>query len=77
MNKYVLDASAILAFIENEEGVKEVESLFNKVLEGEVDLFISTISCIEVFYISLKEQGEKVAKERLELINHLPLNKSF
>ncbi|MGR3180076.1 MAG: PIN domain-containing protein [Candidatus Anammoxibacter sp.] len=73
MNKYVLDTSALLAYIENEEGVEEVESLFNKAFEGEADLFISTISCIEVFYISLKEQGEKIAIERLELINNLML----
>ena len=30
MTQYVLDTSAILAFIENEEGVDEVEKLLQK-----------------------------------------------
>lgn len=42
-------------------------------IEGRVELFISVVSCIEVFYISLQEQNEKVAEERLELLNDLPV----
>ncbi len=72
MSDYVLDTSALLTYIENEEGSAEIEILFNKALDGEIELFISVISCIEVFYISWQEQGEEVTNERLELINDLP-----
>jgi predicted nucleic acid-binding protein len=72
MSNYVLDTSALLTFIENEEGVeKKVEELFNEALEGNIELFISVISCIEIFYISWQQQGKKVASERLELIDDL------
>lgn len=71
MSNYVLDTSALLTFIENEEGVEKIEELFNEALEGSVEIFISVISCIEVFYISRQEQGEKVAVKRLELIDDL------
>ncbi len=73
MNQYVLDTSALLTFIENEEGVKEVETLFMQALEDKHELFISIVSCIEVFYISLQEQGNAVATERLQSIEDLPI----
>lgn len=71
--QYVLDTSAILAFIENEEGVGEVEKLLQKALDDEIVLTISTVSCIEVFYISWQEQGEQAAVERLQLIYDLTI----
>ena len=73
MNKYVLDTSAILMFIDNEKGDEEIESLLIKALNAEIELFISVISCIEIFYISWREQGKKIAIERLEFINDLPI----
>ena len=73
MTQYVLDTSAIFAFIENEEGVDEVEKLLQKALDDEIVLTISIVSCIEVFYISWHEQGEQTAVERLQLINDLTI----
>jgi predicted nucleic acid-binding protein len=71
MTRYVLDTSALLTYIENEEGVEKVESLLQKALDEELELYVSTVSCIEVFYISWREQGEDVARERLKLIDDL------
>lgn len=71
--QYVLDTSAILAFIENEEGVGEVEKLLQKALDDEIVLTISIVSCIEVSYISWQEQGDQAAVERLQLINDLTI----
>ena len=73
MTLYVLDTSALLTYIENEEGTTEVEALLQKALEDEIALYISIVSCIEVFYISWQEQGKDVAIERLRLINDLPV----
>ncbi|MDM8557318.1 type II toxin-antitoxin system VapC family toxin [Candidatus Parabeggiatoa sp. HSG14] len=73
MDEYVLDTSALLAYIESEAGAIEIENLLNQALEGKVHLFISVISSIEVFYISWQEQGMNVAMERLQLLNDLPL----
>lgn len=71
MNRYVLDTSALLTYIENEEGVKEVEDLLLKALDNENVLYISLVSCIEVFYITWQEQGKEIATERLKLIDDL------
>lgn len=44
-----------------------------KVLNEENKIFISTVTMVEVFYISMQEQGRTVAEERLSLIETLPL----
>lgn len=71
MTQYVLDTSALLANIENEEGAVDIEALLQKALDDEVVLYISIVCCIEVFYITSQEQGAEVAFERLKLIDDL------
>ena len=36
MTEYVLDTSALIPFIENEEGTSEIQALLSKALDGEV-----------------------------------------
>ena len=71
MTQYVLDTSALLTYIENEEGAIEIGTLLQKALVDEVLVYISIVSCIEVFYITWQEQGKEVAAERLRLIDDL------
>ncbi len=73
MTQYILDTSALITYIENEEGNDQIESLLLQALEQQIRLLISVVSTIEVFYISLQEQGQEVALERLKLIQTLPL----
>lgn len=73
MKQYVLDTSALLAYIESEEGIAQIDDLFQQALDDQIELFVSVISCIEVFYVTLQEQGEATAKERLNLIADLPV----
>ena len=73
MKKYVFDTSALLTFIENEEGIEIVEQLLKNAIEGENKIFISTVALIELFYISVREQGRKTAEERLDLLENIPL----
>ena len=53
MSQYVLDTSALLAYIENEDGASEVEQVLMETLDGQHALSVSVVSYIEVFYISL------------------------
>nr|VFJ99339.1 MAG: Predicted nucleic acid-binding protein, contains PIN domain [Candidatus Kentron sp. LFY] len=73
LNKYVLDTSALLAFIEEEEGVETVDGLLAGASDKKSKIYISTVTAIEVFYISLRKQGKTVAEERFELLETLPL----
>jgi predicted nucleic acid-binding protein len=74
MSAYVLDTSALLAYIENEEGTLEIDALLQQALDGETVLYISIVSCIELFYISWQEQGQAIAIERLKLLDDLPVS---
>ncbi|OQX05098.1 MAG: hypothetical protein BWK80_52685 [Desulfobacteraceae bacterium IS3] len=73
MKEYVLDTSAILAFIENEDGAETVENLLMSSIEEGNKIFISAVTLIEIFYISVQEQGSETGEERLDLLGNLPL----
>ncbi len=73
MNKYILDTSALLAFIENEPGGEDVEKFLLDAVECKIQLIISAVSTIELYYISLREQGARIANKRLKLIDSLPI----
>ncbi|MFO7665890.1 MAG: type II toxin-antitoxin system VapC family toxin [Desulfobacterales bacterium] len=71
---YILDTSALLTFIEDEEGAENVESLLIEAEKGNITVYLSFISLTEVFYITKKERGEQEASERLGLIKSLALH---
>lgn len=71
MTQYVLDTSALLTYIETEEGAADIEALLQKAIDEEIVLYISIVSCIEIFYITWQEQGEEVAVDRLKLLDAL------
>ena len=73
MSTYILDTSALLAYIEDEQGSKEIENILMETLDQRHELYISVISCIEVFYITHQEQDMTMAQERLQLLNDLPI----
>ena len=71
--RYVLDTSAILAYIEDEEGADAVEELFERAERNQAILFVSFITFTELFYITMREQGDEIARQRLDLLAQLPL----
>jgi len=70
---YVLDSSALLAFIEEEEGTDIVQNLLERGEAEEITLLVSFMSFMEVCYISLQERDESEAQERLRLMGALPI----
>ena len=73
MSAYVLDTSALMALIEDEDGAPEVATLVSEALDGDADLMVSVVASIELFYVSWQEQGRATALERLRLIGDLPV----
>lgn len=71
---YILDTSALLTYIENEDGSDELEALLVKAENGEADIYIAFISITEIYYITLQEKDEKEALRRLKLIQTLAVN---
>ena len=68
---YILDTSAILTYIEDEDGSEYVENLLIDAEKEIIDIYVSFISLTEVFYITLREKDEPLAVERIKLMQSL------
>jgi predicted nucleic acid-binding protein len=64
---YVLDTSAILTLLEDEEGAQRVESLLRR-----EEMLLPFLTLLETYYITLQEQSEDVADQRYALLKQLP-----
>ncbi len=70
---YVFDTSAWLTLIEDEAGTDVVESILEKANAGSVEILVSFMSFMEVFYITLQERDIEEAQTRLSLMASLPI----
>jgi len=70
---YVLDASALMAFLEDRAGAGKVEELLAKAAEAKRPLAMSVINWGEVHYSIWRAHGEKQAKAKLQEIAQLPV----
>jgi predicted nucleic acid-binding protein len=68
---YVLDTSALFAYIEDEAGAEMVERLLVEAEKGNAEIHLCFVSLTEVFYITLQEKNELEAKRRIDLIRSL------
>jgi predicted nucleic acid-binding protein len=68
---YILDTSALLAYIEDEDGAEYADALLIKAERNEITIYIAFISLTEVMYITLQEKDECAAQERVDLIKSL------
>jgi len=65
--RYLLDTSAVLAFLEDEAGAQRVEEIIRA--GGAV---IPFLALLETYYISLQETTEPIAEKRYALLKQLP-----
>ena len=71
---FVLDTSALLAFVQNEAGAERVEQILKSARERECAAYISFISLAELYYISWQEAGRSAALELIVHVKALPLS---
>jgi len=72
--RFVLDAWAILAFLQKEEpAASRVKQLLEEAERGSVELFVSVINLGEVAYRIGKVKGENEAQRTLDEIRRLSL----
>jgi predicted nucleic acid-binding protein len=65
---YLLDTSAILTLLEDEDGAQRVESLLRR-----EEVLLPFLTLLETYYITLQEQSEDVADKRYALLKQLPV----
>jgi len=72
---YVLDTSAWLTLIEDEDGADTVQEILEEATDAKVIVFVSFMSFMEVYYITLQERDPKEAQERVNLMRALPVSR--
>jgi len=70
ITKYVIDACALIAFLQNESGGDKLCELF-KVSENE--FFMHSVNLTEVYYDAVYVAGEDKAQELFEKVAELPI----
>jgi ribonuclease VapC len=69
----VLDAHALLVFLEKEAGFEKVESFLISAIEKEKNLLMTSVNYGEVYYIVFRECGQEKADMIEKIIKTLPI----
>lgn len=73
MQRFILDACALLRFLKDEPGAHSVEDFFDQARRAEIVLFMHIINLGEVIYRIGKEFGWEVAEHKRAEIGLLPM----
>ena len=71
--KFVLDSYAMIGYLENETFSDKVQDLLFAARDGIVTLYFHMIHLGEVYYITMREQGQTLADLAYSRIKSLPL----
>jgi PIN domain nuclease of toxin-antitoxin system len=69
---YVLDACALFAFFNGEEGEDKIDALFQQAHAGTITLAMSIINLLEVYYGYFREKGRETALDILKPVYDTP-----
>jgi len=70
---YVLDASAVVDFVESGRGSKTVQRLLHEALRQQSVILVSVVNWAEVLYLLWNRRGEQKARETMASLLPLPL----
>ena len=73
MTAYVLDACAMIALLNGEEGADAVNNLFQQAVKGEIELYMSVINLLEVYYGFIGDIGIAKTQEIMKAVDETPL----
>ncbi len=70
---YVLDANALIDFIESGPGMRKVDELLHAAAVEQTDIFVSVMNLGEVFYWLWIKRSEELARQTIGGFSHLPI----
>ncbi len=73
LNSFVLDSYAVIGYLENESFSGRIQELLTNAKKGDPRLCFHAIHLGEVYYITLREQGQTLADLAYSRIKALPL----
>ncbi len=69
----VLDASALMAYLEKEPGYEKVRDILVRAAEKEQNLLMSAVNWGEVYYVLVKRFGLKEAEKTMKVVDTFPI----
>ena len=70
----VLDACALIVYLEKKSGYEKIKDLFVKAVESEKNVLMTTVNWGEVFYILVREYGIGEAEKIQRIIETFPID---
>ena len=71
---FVMDASAIIAFLADEEGAALVDDILHKAKKDNSLIYMNKLNLLEVYYGIYRADGEEKAQETMATISKLPIS---
>ena len=71
--RYILDACALIAYLNDEDGAETVENIFHQTSNRQASVLMGTVNLLEVYYGTLREAGAYKANEVLKECRSLPI----
>ena len=69
----LLDTSALFSYTDNEKGADIIEDVLQAANQGRLVVFLSSMSLMELYYITHQEMGEDAARQLVLLVRSLPV----
>lgn len=69
----LLDTSALFAYTDNEKGSDLIEGILEAAREEKLVVCLSSMSIMELYYVSYEEMGEEAARQLVVLTRSLPI----
>lgn len=73
MKKYVLDANALLEFLDLGPGARRVRAILHEAHQERASVLISVLNWGEVFYLLWQRRGEETARRTIAGLSRLPI----
>jgi predicted nucleic acid-binding protein len=70
---YVLDANALIDFVESGPGMRKVDQLLHAAVLRQADIFVSVMNLGELFYWLWLKRSEEQARQTLDGLSRLPI----
>jgi len=73
--KYLLDTSALMSLLTDEEGADDVASILRRAELGAVEVYASFMTYMETFYRVWRIAGEEAAKSTYAELKEMPIHR--
>jgi predicted nucleic acid-binding protein len=71
--KYVLDACALIAYYNEEEGIDKVKNALSEAISGDSDVLIHRVNLFETYYDLLRTFGEDMTSKVMDSFENAPI----